>query len=96
MSVYSTIYCICIFVSSGYGSQALSSNTLSSDDSMSLRSISVDGTPDTEVVPKINEDLKAKVTMQPLEVAAQKPSSMVSVTSTGGAGDLLSPPDIRL
>ena len=96
MSVYSTILCKCIFVSSGYGSQALSSNTLSSDDSMSLRSISVDGTPDTEVVPKINEDLKAKVTMQPLEVAAQKPSSMVSVTSTGGAGDLLSPPDIRL
>ena len=31
---------------SGYGSQAVSSNTLSSDDSMSLRSISVDDTPD--------------------------------------------------
>lgn len=47
---------------SGYGSQAVSSNTLSSDDSMSLRSISVDGTPDTEVLPiqaKVNEDLKA-------------------------------------
>ena len=49
------------FFFSGYGSQALSSNTLSSDDSMSLRSISVDGTPDMEVIPKINEDLKAKV-----------------------------------
>ena len=89
-----------VFFSSGYGSQALSSNTLSSDDSMSLRSISVDGTPDTEVIPKINEDLKAKVSMQPLEAVVQKPSSMVSVTSTANpgaamAGDLLSPPDIR-
>ena len=38
---------------SGYGSQAASSTTLSSEDSMSLRSISVDDTPDTEV-PKPN------------------------------------------
>lgn len=35
-------------VSSGYGSQAVSSTTLSSDDSMSIRSISVDETPDSE------------------------------------------------
>lgn len=38
-----------ILIQSGYGSQAVSSATLSSDDSMSLRSISVDDTPDTEV-----------------------------------------------
>lgn len=37
--------------SSGYGSQAVSSTNLSStDDSASLRSISVDGTPDHEPV----------------------------------------------
>ncbi len=42
-----------LFYFSGYGSQAVSSTTLSSDDSMSLRSISVDDTPDTEV-PKSN------------------------------------------
>ncbi|GAB6029696.1 Kinesin protein 1B [Chamberlinius hualienensis] len=35
-------------VSSGYGSQAVSSTTLSSDDSLSIRSISVDETPDSE------------------------------------------------
>lgn len=34
--------------SSGYGSQAVSSTNLSTDDSTSLRSISVDETPDIE------------------------------------------------
>ena len=51
---------------------------------MSLRSISVDGTPDTEVLPihKVNqEDLKA---------------ASIKSNSNGGAGDLLSPPDISL
>ena len=68
---------------SGYGSQAVSSNTLSSDDSMSLRSISVDGTPDTEVLPKVvanSEDLK------PLQTS--------KISQSGS--DLLSPPDISL
>ena len=87
-----------MFYFSGYGSQALSSNTLSSDDSMSLRSISVDGTPDTELIPRINEDFKAKVTMQqPLEASQKghhRPTA-ASLASTAGAGDLLSPPDIR-
>ena len=36
-------------VSSGYGSQAASSSNLSSEDGLSLRSISVDETPETEV-----------------------------------------------
>ena len=89
---------IFLFYFSGYGSQALSSNTLSSDDSMSLRSISVDGTPDTELIPRINEDFKAKVTMQqPLEASQKghhRPTA-ASLASTAGAGDLLSPPDIR-
>ena len=34
--------------SSGYGSQAVSSTTLSSEDSLSVRSISVDDTPDMD------------------------------------------------
>ncbi|XP_044257426.1 kinesin-like protein KIF13A isoform X2 [Tribolium madens] len=41
--------------SSGYGSQAVSSTNLSSDDSMSLRSISVDETPDLEAKPVSND-----------------------------------------
>lgn len=43
--------------SSGYGSQAVSSTNLSStDDSTSIRSISVDETPDFENKPPINAD----------------------------------------
>lgn len=45
--------------SSGYGSQAVSSTNLSSEDSVSLRSISVDETPDTETkCSAIAHDLK--------------------------------------
>ncbi|KAF5271787.1 hypothetical protein FQR65_LT17583 [Abscondita terminalis] len=44
--------------SSGYGSQAVSSTNLSSEDSMSLRSISVDETPDFESRPPLTIDLK--------------------------------------
>ncbi|KAK5639247.1 hypothetical protein RI129_011739 [Pyrocoelia pectoralis] len=44
--------------SSGYGSQAVSSTNLSSEDSMSLRSISVDDTPDFESRPQLTIDLK--------------------------------------
>lgn len=44
--------------SSGYGSQAVSSTNLSSEDSMSLRSISVDETPDLESRPPLTIDLK--------------------------------------
>ncbi|XP_031336617.1 kinesin-like protein KIF13B isoform X5 [Photinus pyralis] len=44
--------------SSGYGSQAVSSTNLSSEDSMSLRSISVDDTPDFESRPPLTIDLK--------------------------------------
>lgn len=45
--------------SSGYGSQAVSSTNLTSEDSMSLRSISVDETPDLETRPILNNsDLK--------------------------------------
>lgn len=44
--------------SSGYGSQAVSSSNLSSDDSMSLRSMSVDETPDLENKPPVSNDLQ--------------------------------------
>lgn len=44
--------------SSGYGSQAVSSTNLTSEDSMSLRSISVDETPDLENRPILQTDLK--------------------------------------
>lgn len=43
--------------SSGYGSQAVSSTNLSTEDSASLRSISVDETPDFETRPPLNSDL---------------------------------------
>lgn len=45
--------------SSGYGSQAVSSTNLSSDDSLSLKSISVDETPDFEHRVPLNLDLEA-------------------------------------
>lgn len=76
-------------VSSGYGSQAVSSNTLSSDDSMSLRSISVDDTPDTETGPKIGVEEVKKVTN-----SVKNGSSVTSNQSSNA--DLLSPPDISL
>lgn len=44
--------------SSGYGSQAVSSTNLTNDDAMSLRSISVDETPDIENKLTIVNDLK--------------------------------------
>lgn len=43
--------------SSGYGSQAVSSTNLSTEDSASLRSISVDDTPDFESRPPLASDL---------------------------------------
>lgn len=44
--------------SSGYGSQAVSSTNLTNDDAMSLRSISVDETPDIENKLIISNDLQ--------------------------------------
>lgn len=44
--------------SSGYGSQAVSSTNLTNDDAMSLRSMSVDETPDIESKPIISNDLQ--------------------------------------
>lgn len=44
--------------SSGYGSQAVSSTNLTNDDAMSLRSISVDETPDNENKMTIGNDLQ--------------------------------------
>ena len=77
------------FVLSGYGSQAVSSNTLSSDDSMSLRSISVDGTPDTESLPKVTN------ISDPDQL--KHPSSKISNNiQSSNNSDLLSPPDISL
>lgn len=44
--------------SSGYGSQAVSSTNLTSEDSMSLRSISIDETPDMEVRTALANELQ--------------------------------------
>lgn len=44
--------------SSGYGSQAVSSTNLTNDDAMSLRSISVDETPDIENKVTVSNDLQ--------------------------------------
>lgn len=44
--------------SSGYGSEAVSSTNLSSEDSMSLRSMSIDETPVLESRPMLTSDLK--------------------------------------
>jgi len=51
--------------SSGYGSQAVSITNLSSDDSMSLKSISVDETPDMESKP-IHSDLQPVSEIEPV------------------------------
>lgn len=56
--------------SSGYGSQAVSSTNLSSDDSMSLKSISVDETPDLESKTCVSNDL------QPVTEVADAPSDI--------------------
>ena len=96
---------------SGYGSQAVSSNTLSSEDSMSLRSISVDDTPDTEV-PSVSTAPLNKLNNtehhHPLETSSSKnittqalkmvhPSTALKVTSSSySSHDLLSPPDVSL
>lgn len=54
--------------SSGYGSQAVSSTNLTSEDSMSLRSISVDETPDLE-----NRPILASVSdLKPVDEAVDK------------------------
>ena len=96
---------------SGYGSQAVSSNTLSSEDSMSLRSISVDDTPDTEVpssstVPfnKQNsvdnyhpsEATSSKnITAQALKMV-QPTTALKPSSMSYSPNDLLSPPDVSL
>ena len=86
----------------------MSSNTLSSEDSMSLRSISVDDTPDTEVpsasTAPMNKQNNAEHHHQ-LETSSSKnitaqalkmvhPSTALKVTSS--SHDLLSPPDVSL
>ena len=86
----------------------MSSNTLSSEDSMSLRSISVDDTPDTEVpsasTAPMNKQNNAEhhhqqetsssknITAQALKMV--HPSTALKVTSS--SHDLLSPPDVSL
>lgn len=83
--------------SSGYGSQAVSSNTLSSDDSMSLRSISVDDTPDTEVAPSPKIHLDHVTVGAALQQQTQRQSSATTQEEEGSRiGQLLSPPDVSL
>ena len=97
---------------SGYGSQAVSSNTLSSDDSMSLRSISVDDTPDTEVpstatsTSTLNKQhsvdqhfLPEATSSKNITAQALKmvhPVNSMKSTTSYSPHDLLSPPDVSI
>ena len=67
-------------VSSGYGSQAASSTNLSSEDSLSIKSISVDETPDTE----------NNLLYDPPKVMQTQPQAL-NIDST-----ILSPPDVSI
>lgn len=49
LSSYSFILFLISYFCSGYGSQAVSSSNLSSEDSVSIKSISADDTPETEL-----------------------------------------------
>ena len=69
-------------VSSGYGSQAASSSNLSSEDSLSIKSISVDETPETETNAALTDiDVTVMALTQP---------------QTLNLDSLLSPPDVSL
>ena len=68
-------------VSSGYGSQAASSSNLSSEDSLSIKSISVDETPETETN-NVTCDIEVAMAMT-------QPQSLQ-------LDSLLSPPDVSL
>ena len=75
-----------ICVSSGYGSQAASSSNLSSEDSLSIKSISVDETPDTENNNLCSDDV-SKVLLQPLHLESlllSPPDVSLQSTTTPG------------
>lgn len=65
--------------SSGYGSQAVSSSNLTSEDSVSLRSMSVDETPDTEIRP-----LVANITTDEAIVDTKEHSESIDITMNNG------------
>ena len=87
---------------SGYGSQAVSSNTLSSDDSMSLRSISVDETPDTEVpssstsTDTIYKQPSTDPQFLPEAISTKNITAQTLKMVQPSALDLLSPPDVSI
>ena len=87
---------------SGYGSQAVSSNTLSSDDSMSLRSISVDETPDTEVpssstsTDTIYKQPSTDQQFIPEATCTKHLTAQALKMVQPSAFDLLSPPDVSI
>ena len=56
-------------VSSGYGSQAASTSNLSSEDSISIKSISVDETPETEACKAIPQSLALPSVLSPPDVS---------------------------
>ncbi|KAK4871535.1 hypothetical protein RN001_015659 [Aquatica leii] len=64
--------------SSGYGSQAVSSTNLSSEDSMSLRSISVDETPDFETRPPLSIDLKPVTEVSDVNIDGEQSEDEIS------------------
>ena len=103
-------YTLLFLFYSGYHSQAVSSNTLSSDDSTSLRSISVDlDTPDIETSGSGGggggskmDPADADETVIDLKKVTSVPTpynqsgNNINVTNSTSLTDLLSPPDISL
>jgi hypothetical protein len=79
-------------VSSGYGSQAVSSNTLSSDDCGSVRSISADDTPDNDLLPNGHHAGNNNKQLTAHDLLDAMASSAVGKTDAS----LLSPPDVSL
>ena len=74
-------------VSSGYGSQAASSSNLSSEDSLSIKSISVDETPETETNNVEVDVVKVMVQPQSLNLDSLLSPPDVSLTSISPGED---------
>lgn len=73
---------------SGYASQAVSSNTLSSEDSMSLRSISVDeASPDTEVASTVAPAMTSSTSTAASSLLSPKAADAASLVSISPGED---------
>lgn len=75
-----------VFFRSGYGSQAVSSSNLTNDDCLSLRSISVDETPDFERKESISEVERHADIDVPLKASADQKTDAVATLVKEKAG----------